>query len=169
MRRVVTSTAVFAIVLGIVLCVDFRAEGQRLSNIEEARVVKEQEQALMAGVALGLESISSEKSLHELRNRTARTVPINIFRRISNVLLVDNAGRIIDNFDPKYNPEDKGNGTVKHRHLQDITLPLIVGELGDKLKTGHNRKALKSPIEPRALSLEVKTSQGVLHIIVAIR
>jgi hypothetical protein len=169
MKRVVTLIAVFATLLGIVLCANFRAEGHQSSNIQEARIVKEQEQALMAGVALGFESISSEKSLIELRSRVAHTLPIEILERISNILLVDKEGRIIDNLDPKYNPEDKGNGTVNYRHLQDILLPLLVGDLSDKVKTGQNRKALKSPIEPRALSLEVKTRQGPLHIIVAIR
>lgn len=136
----------------------------------DARTVEEQEQALMVGLALGLESITSGRALSELYNRSGHPLLNEKSGRISYILIVDDEGRIVDSSEPKHAPAREG-ASIKYHKLSDVPLPPVIGEQANprNAQASVNPKTITRPTEPRALSLEVKTTTGRLRIIVALR
>src|SRR5256885_7173603 len=84
-----------------------------------ARIRAEQEQAIMAGVALGMSSISSGDYIVNLQKKAGQPLPGENSGRVSNILVVDNEGRIVDSL-KSYNPVPDTDGTLRYTYLKDI-------------------------------------------------
>lgn len=157
---------VFALVLGS----GAWAANSQSSDAGDARTVEEQERALMVGLALGLESITSGRTLSELYKRSGHPLLNEKSGRISYIFIVDDEGRIVDSSDPKHAPV-KESTSIKYHKLSEVPLPPIIGNHDSprNAQAPVNTKTITRPTEPRALSLEVKTTTGQLWVIVALR
>jgi signal transduction histidine kinase len=87
-----------------------------------ARMIIEQEQAIMTGIALGLESLQSDQYLVEIIGNVP-TTPLNDKNvRVKNILVVDDAGNVKDSVIPEFNPRQREDGTVQYVQFRDIQL-----------------------------------------------
>ena len=109
-----------AVLLGLTLGVQYYLNlGAIRSN---AHLIVEQEKAIMAGVALGVNSISSTKYLDQLRSSMREPHLDETTGRVKNVLVVDSEGMVQDSLVGDYSPREAGDQTVRY-HLKDVPLP----------------------------------------------
>src|SRR5688500_5590759 len=87
-----------------------------------ARMIIEQEQAIMTGIALGLESLQSDQYLVEIIGNL-RESPLNAKNvRVRNILVVDDAGNVKDSVIPEFNPREREDKTLQYVQFKDIQL-----------------------------------------------
>lgn len=140
---------------------------------ESARVISEQEQALSAAVALGVESISRGEWLYNLHKKTNQPLLDEKAGRVMNILIVDSEGRVIDSL-KDYNPIEKPDGTLEYMYLHEVRLPPLINpiEIGgevSQLPQASNAPVVPGAGEPRAFAFPVETDkQGRLYVIVAL-
>ncbi len=90
-----------------------------------ARMIVEQEQAIMTGIALGMESLQSDQYLDDLIGRLQEPLLKDKNSRVKNILVVDDDGNVRDSIIPEFNPrerEDKTTGYVQFRDIQLLPL-----------------------------------------------
>ena len=118
--------AVLALLLVVTLGVQFY-----LSRLEQRRhvvVIAEQEQALTASIALANESITSSQYMYQIEAANKSSLLVEQARRVVNVLVVREDGRIDDSLDPDYRPETLSNGEYHYFYVSDpdVHLPKLV-------------------------------------------
>jgi hypothetical protein len=111
-----------AVLLGLTLGVQYYVNLRSVRS--NAHLIVEQEQAIMAGVALGVNSISSKKYLDELRPGLRAPLTGEESGRVQNVLVVDSEGFIQDSLIGEYGPRKNEDETATYVHLKDVPLPL---------------------------------------------
>jgi signal transduction histidine kinase len=159
-----------ALMLGLTLGIQYYFNLRAVKA--NARMIIEQEQAIMTGVALGLQSLQSAKYLVEI----AGDEPFmnNKQVRVLNILVVDDAGNIWDSLNPEYNPHENEDKTTRYVQFKDIQiLPLrSVVQFTDETE-----QALPPWIPPStntdfgeagAFYFPVETTQGRRFIIVVL-
>ena len=80
------------VLLGLTLYVQYKVNVRSVRS--NAQLIVEQERAIMAGVALGVNSINSGKYLDEIGAFCANPLLDEKTGRVKNVLVVDNEGRV---------------------------------------------------------------------------
>ena len=116
-----------ALMLGLTLGIQYYFNLRAVKA--NARMIIEQEQAIMTGVALGLKSLQSEKYLVEIVGEMHEPLLNNKRVRVRNILVVDDAGNIHDSLNPEYNPgenEDKSPRYVQFKDIQQLPLRGVV-------------------------------------------
>ncbi len=165
-RLLLVLAALLVVTLGVQYYLNLRDERR------SAHLRAEQEQAIIAGVALGMSSISSGEYIVDLRKR-ANLPPLDESAgRITNVLVVDNNGRITDSL-RDYNPVPNDDGTLKYFYLRDIPLPPLVNAIQ---LTDDNTPLLQAPNAerraraggPRAIPIPVETDNGRWYVVVVL-
>lgn len=153
--------------LGVQYYLNLRAE--RINT----RIIAEQEQALAAGTALGVNSISNDEYLYQLRDRARQPLLDEKTGRIIDILVVDDDWRVRDSLNiPEYRPTRAADGTIVKRPFREVELPPII--IADQLTddAAHlPQKTATSPQsrtagEPRAFFFPVETEKGRWHVIV---
>jgi signal transduction histidine kinase len=138
-------------------------------NNEQVR--ERQEQALIAGVTLGVNSISSTERIIELRRRNSNPLLDEETGRVANIIVIDNQWRVSDSLDVDYLPEIAPDGTRKYLSLQDITtLPPIIN--ADQLMDAPIRSlktASGALTKEEAHAFPVETSDGRWYVIVVLK
>ncbi|OLE51996.1 MAG: hypothetical protein AUG51_20030 [Acidobacteria bacterium 13_1_20CM_3_53_8] len=146
-----------------------------LAARNNARVIAEQEQALAAGVALGVKSVSSIPRLVELRESAHEPLLAPQAGRITDILVIDDKQRVNDSLDPRYFPVKNDDGTYRYFYLRDVTtLPPLVNAnllLDDNVQLPP--QALSPPTEsqavgPRAFPFPIDTDSGRWYVIVVL-
>lgn len=77
----------------------------------------------MTGVALAIKSLRSEQYLDEIIKSSNETLLNDKNGRVKNILVVDDAGNVIDSFVPDYNPREREDKTTRYVQFKDIPLP----------------------------------------------
>jgi signal transduction histidine kinase len=145
-----------------------------LAERNNARIIAEQEQALAAGIELGVKSISTVDRLIELRDNANQPLLNVEAGRVTNILTVDSDWQIQDSLDPRYLPKENPDGTYQYFHLRDVTtLPPLVnaGQLGDvvaQLPPSARDAAQGRAGAPRAFPFPVDTVRGRWYVFVAL-
>jgi len=85
--------------------------------------IVEQQQAIMAGVALGVNSISSGAYLDRMREESKVPLLGGQADRVKNVLIVDNEGNITDSLDRSQTPSYNPDRSIRYIKVKDIQLP----------------------------------------------
>jgi len=139
-----------------------------------AIIRERQEQALIAGVTLGVNSISSTDRLIELRRRTNNPLLDPETGRVANIFVIDNQWHVSDSLDEKYLPEAAPDGTLTYQRLQDITtLPQIINaaQLSDPQIKSLKRSAAATDevAEGEAHAFPVETDRGRWYVIVVLK
>src|SRR5258705_2037553 len=98
-----------ATLLGLTLGVQYYVNLRAARN--NTRLVAEEQRAIMAGVALAVKSISSNKYLDDMRRDLKQPLLDENTGRVKNVLLVDNDGNVKDSLLDAYAPRQQGDGS----------------------------------------------------------
>ncbi len=160
-----------ALMLGLTLGIQYYFNLRAVKA--NARMIIEQEQAIMTGLALGVQSLTSDKYLVEIAGSSE---PLLSDRRVRvrNILVVDDDGNIRDSLNPEYNPGENEDKSPRYVQFKDIqVLPLRSGVP----YTGDNQPPLPSWIPPStspdfgeagAFFVPVQTDSGRRFIIVVL-
>ncbi|HEY0377571.1 MAG TPA: ATP-binding protein [Pyrinomonadaceae bacterium] len=145
---------------------------QYVLNLRSARNNKRmrelQTQALVAGVALGFESISSKPRLVELLKRRNNPLLDPQTGRVANVIVVDNNWRLSDSLDLELL---KVNGEYADRYLPDLTtLPPVmnINELPAEDRA-HFPATTANQAGAESHAVSVETVDGRWYVIVVLR
>ncbi len=139
-----------------------------------ARVIAEQEQALAAGIALAVESISSTEYLGILQEQSKVPLLERQAGRVINILVADSSGRVEDSLDEDYRPQTLVDGSDRYFNISEILqTPLVdAGKSTDDIKQilEPSLSAPARPVagEPRAFPIRLETDKGTKYIIVVL-
>jgi signal transduction histidine kinase len=137
-----------------------------------ARMIVEQEQAIMSGIALGLESLQSDQYLDEIIGGLREPLLKDKNVRVKNILVVDNDGNVRDSVIPEFNPRKREDKTT-YVQFKDIQLL----PLRSAVQFTNEHEQLPSWIPPStsvdfgeagAFYFPVQTDKGRLFIIVVL-
>jgi signal transduction histidine kinase len=131
---------------------------------------EQQQQALIAGVALGFKGISSSDLLVDI---VPRNNPIFDPQtgRVTNIVIVDQQWRVIDDLDPQYFPKVNPDKSYQYVQLKDMTtLPTLMNDVGEDRKYFPTSSSADddSPRE-ESHAVAVETDKGRWYVIVSLR
>ena len=135
--------------------------------------IARQQRAVMAGVALGVNSLSSGLYLDQMRDQVNPALLGQQSERVKNVLIVDEEGNIKDSLDkdqvPQYNPDK----SIRYVKVKDISLPPLRSAVerpseNVQLPEGMNIGRFTAANDPGAFYFPVTTTDGKRYIIVVL-
>jgi len=144
---------------------------QRESN--EMRAA--QEQAIVAGIALGFTSMTSkEDRLQDLIDQPEQTFLDDAAKdRIRDIIIIDNDWRVVDSLNPDLLPDADDDGNITYKQLNDLTdlPPLMEGKrLGEDLSHFPNRNAAANENkDDEAHAIPIETSKGRWYVMVLLK
>jgi len=110
-----------ALMLGLTLGIQYYFNLRSVKA--NAKMIIEQEQAIMTGIALGLESLQSEQYLDDMVNRVHDPLLAHKNVRVKNIMVVDDDGNIMDSLLKEYIPREREDRTTQYIKVQDLQLP----------------------------------------------
>ena len=110
-----------ALMLGLTLGIQYYFNLRSVKN--NARMIIEQEQAIMTGIGLGLNSLQSKQYLYEIVGSLKDPLLNNKNARVKNILVVDDAGNVMDSMQREYTPQQRDDNTTSYVQFQDLQLP----------------------------------------------
>lgn len=158
-----------------------------LAQKENNQLREMQEQALVAGIALGFNSMTSEYRLQEFVAREGQPFfDDKITERIKDIIIINNEWQVYDSLNPEYLPTVGENGETKYYNLKDLkNLPPLMegrarlGEDFDKFPNTQNEPVGEttsstnsayediSNLETHAIPIE--TNQGQWYVMVILK
>jgi signal transduction histidine kinase len=118
------------------------------------RIILEQQQAIMAGVTLGVNSISSGLYLDQMRDQAKQPLLGDQAERIENVLIVDDQGNIKDSLNKSQIPQQNPDKSIRYVKVKDISLP--------SLKSAVELPAENSPL-PEGMIIGHQSTAGAFY------
>src|SRR5829696_6334084 len=109
-----------ALMLGLTLGIQYYFNLRQVRA--NARMIIEQEQAIMTGIALGIESLQSDQYLDEIIGSIRDPLLNDKNVRVKNILVLDNDGNVIDSIIPEFNPREREDQTTRYVQFKDIQL-----------------------------------------------
>lgn len=109
-----------ALMLGLTLGIQYYFNLKAVKA--NARMIIEQEQAIMTGVALGLQSLQSDKYLDQIIGNMREPLLNNTKVRVLNILVVDDDGNIQDSLVPEYTPTENEDNSTTYVQFKDVQL-----------------------------------------------
>lgn len=109
-----------ALMLGLTLGIQYYFNLKAVKA--NARMIIEQEQAIMTGVALGMQSLHSDKYLDQIIGNMREPLLNDRRVRVLNILVVDDDGNIQDSLIPEYTPRQNDDNTTSYVQFKDIQL-----------------------------------------------
>jgi signal transduction histidine kinase len=164
-RLVLLLVGLLGLTLGVQYYVNLRSVRQN------AHMLVAQEQAIMAGVALGVNSISSNKYLDQIKSNVRDQLPDG---RVRNVLVVDRDGNVLDSLIQDYAPLQNADKTARYAKIGAIPLPPLrsaveLDEEGQQLPPWLTSSSPAPQAgEPGAFYFPVETQQGRWYVIVVL-
>lgn len=159
-----------AVLLGLTLGVQYYVNLRSVRR--NAQLIVKRERAIMAGVALGVKSISSGEYLDQIHGRLAEPL-LDERGRVKNVLLVDSDGLVRDSLLEEYSPVYNEDKTVKYSNIREVPLPPlspaveVVGQ-NETLPEWVKVSAPANPDEPGAFYFPLETTDGTRYIVVVL-
>jgi signal transduction histidine kinase len=146
-----------------------------LTQQENNSLREAQAQALVAGITLGLTSITLEdlrvQDLIDDNNRTYFDATTR--ERIKDIITIDNSWNVTDSLNPDYLPTYDDNENVTYKKLKDLTglPPLMEGSrLGEDLKNFPNSDtSAYNPQSDEAHAIPIDTSSGRWYVMVVLK
>ena len=123
----------------------------------------------MAGVALGVNSLSSGLYLDQMRDQAPQPLLGEQSERVKNVLIVDDEGNIKDSLEEKWVPLLNPDKSISYKKVKDISLPPLRSAVelpneDPQLPNG----MLTTADDPGAFYLPVTTTNGRRYVIVVL-
>jgi signal transduction histidine kinase len=141
------------------------------TELENSERRERMEKALVAGITLGILSISSEDRLMQLKEKNP-TFP-EYSSRISDVFVIDDQWRVFDSLNDQYNPKEFADGNTKYLQLNELpNLP----PLQDDVELSNEERAkfpLSAKNAPETLgdethAIPVQTDEGRYIVLVVL-
>ena len=165
-RLILLLVALLGLTLGVQYYVNVR------SVRRNAHTLVEQEQAIMAGVALGVNSISSGEYLDQMQKEAKQPLLDQQAGRVKNVLVVDSDGNVQDSLNGDYAPTTNADGSKHYVRVKDVSLPPLTSavELAENspLPEGMSTATQLVAGDPGAFYFPVETTKGRWYIIVVL-
>jgi signal transduction histidine kinase len=166
-RLVLLLVVLLGLTLGVQYYVNLRSVQQN------AHMLVEQEQAIMAGVALGVNSISSNKYLDQIKSNVREPLLDEHNGRVRNVLVVDNNGDVWDSLSKDYAPRQNPDKSTQYIKITEVPLPPLstAVELTDEsepLPEWLTASRAPQAGEPGAFYFPVETQKGRWYVIVVL-
>ncbi len=160
-----------ALLLGFTLGVQYYVNLQAVE--QNAHMLVEQEQAIMTGVALGVNAISSNRYLDEMRGNVHERLLDERTGRVRNILVIDSEGNVRDSLSEEYAPRTAENGSINYAQLRDVPLPPLSSavDLNDQSEQPPPTAVVSeipAPSEQAAFYFPVETDQGRWYVIVVL-
>ncbi len=138
-----------------------------------AKFIVEQQQAIMAGVALGVNSLSTGLYLSDIRYQAKQPLFGDQAERVTNVLIVDDDGNIKDSLDRSQNPRRNPDQSITYVRVKDIALPPLrsavdLPSVNARPPAGMTITAQTAPGEPGAFYFPIETEIGRRYVIVVL-
>ena len=158
--------------LGVQYYLNYNTESQN-KKLREKR-----EQALVAGIALGFKSFTSNDRLSDFIKRGGEPFyDDNVIERIQDIIIINNQWQINDSLNPDYLPTENDKGEVNYVNLSDVKdLPPLVNAycLGeDRNKFPNNVRYSKiegSNTDSEAHAIPIETaSSGRWYVMVLLK
>jgi signal transduction histidine kinase len=159
------------VMLGLTLFVQYYFNLRAVQS--NAHLIVEQEQAIMAGVALGVNSINSKKYLDQMRNDLREPVFDERTGRVKNVLVIDNNGDVQDSLVSTFAPREAEDKSIQYVHIKDVPLPPLstaveMSDVIDNLPPWLRNSTPPRAGQPGAFYFPVETTKGRWYIIVVL-
>ncbi len=141
-----------------------------LAERNNKRVREQQEQALIAGVVLGVKSISSNDRLVELRRNANQPVLDEQTGRVANIVVVDNFWHVVDTLTGESLPKQADDGTYQYHYLWEMKLPPLMNarQLTDEhIPFPVTSGAAAVPGESHAVALETEAGRWYVIVVLA--
>jgi len=156
------------VLLGLTLGVQYYVNLRQVRR--NARMLVAEEQAIMAGVALGVNSLSNGKYLDEIKSNVSDQLPDG---RVRNVLVIDGDGNVTDSLDQTYGPVQNPDKSIRYVHITAVPLANLTSavKLSDESEPPPawlNTSSAPQPGEPAAFYFPVETQKGRWYIIVVL-
>lgn len=165
-RLVLLLVALLGLTLGVQYYVNLRSVRQN------AHLLVEQEQAIMAGVALGVNSISSGEYLDKMQKEAKQPLLNEQSGRVKNVLVVDGEGNVQDSLNGDYAPTTNADGSTNYIRVKDVNLPPLNSavELAENhpLPEGMGVATQLVAGDPGAFYFPIETTKGRWYIVVVL-
>lgn len=160
-----------AVLLGLTLGVQYYVNLRSVRS--NAQMILDQEQAIMAGVALGVNSLYSNKYLDDMRNSVRQPLLQEGTGRVSNILVVDNEGKVQDSLVDDYVPVQDEDGSTSYKQITEVPLPplsraVALEDANETLPPGLSGSGPPKAGEPGAFFLPVETNKGRWYVIVVL-
>ena len=110
-----------AVLLVLTLSVQYYVSQQSVRSNTE--FIARQQRSVMAGVALGVNSLSSGLYLDQMRDQVNPALLGQQAERVKNVLIVDEEGNIKDSLDKDQVPQFNPDKSIRYVKVKDISLP----------------------------------------------
>lgn len=132
--------------------------------------IVEQQRAIMAGVALGVNSLSSGLYLDQMSDQATQPLLGEQAERVKNVLIVDDQGNIKDSLDKNQIPHENPDKSIRYVKIKDVSLPPLKSAvelpaentpLPEGMTIGHQSTAA-------AFYFPVETTNGRRYVIVVL-
>jgi signal transduction histidine kinase len=136
---------------------------------------KAQAQALVAGITLGLTSMTlKDIRVQDLVNDPGQTYYDESTKaRIKDIIIIDNNWLVTDSLNPNYLPTEDDNDVVTYKKLSELTdlPPLMEGtRLGEDLKHFPNQRTESNrQSNDEAHAIPIDTSQGKWYVMVLLK
>lgn len=85
--------------------------------------IVQQQQAIVVGVAVGVQSISNGKYLYEMKDESTQPLLGEHSERIKNILIVDELGNIKNSLDKYQAPQFNPDKSIRYVNVKDVSLP----------------------------------------------
>src|SRR6185436_14705898 len=133
--------------------------------------IVEQQQAIMAGVALGVNSLSSGEYLDQMRDEAKLPLLGDRDDRVQNVLIVDESGNVKDSLDKNQTPRENPDKSIRYVNVKGISLPPLksavnLSELNPPLPEGMRLATPGATMDQAAFYFPVETTKGTRYIVV---
>ena len=142
-----------------------------LTQQENNQLRDAQAQALVAGITLGSNGITSSEYIQDIINREGQTYfDEDTTALIKDVIIIDNNWQVTDSLNPDFLPTTGPNGETVFKKLADLPglPPLKEGaRLGDDIRNFPNAGIKTGDDEARAVPIE--TSKGRWYVMVLLR
>jgi len=134
------------------------------------RFIIEQQQAIMAGVTLGVNSISSGLYLDQMRDQAKQPLLAEQAGRVENVLIVDDQGNIKDSLVKNQIPQQNPDKSIRYVKIKDISLPPLKSavELPEENTTLPEGMTIGRQSTAGAFYFPVETTSGRRYVIVVL-
>jgi len=127
----------------------------------------------MAGVALGVNSLSSGLYLDQMRDQAKQPLLGEQAERVKNVLIIDDNGDIIDSLDKNQIPRENPDKSISRVRVADISLPPLQSAFelppeNIRLPPGISLATHTKAGEPGAFYFPIETTEGHRYVIVVL-
>jgi signal transduction histidine kinase len=166
-RLLVILAFLLIVTLGVQFVLNLQLENQN-KNMREM-----QEQALVAGIALGANSMTSKDVLKDFVNRGGQPFfDEKSTKRIEDIMIIDPDWDIYDSLRDTYQPFEDENGDTKYFKLSDVkNLPPLMeaSRLGEDAAHFPNANIPEDEVDGEAHVVPLQTKQGRYYVMVILK